>query len=422
VIVAKYGKSLPQERRRGGPVPVYGSNGAVGYHDEALTRGPTIIIGRKGSFGAINYSAVGCWPIDTTFYIDEPGAFSLEFLDLLLRSLELEQLDRSTAIPGLSRDDLYDKEVPVPPRSIQDEILRLVTASLGLGASSQAHLSTARGSLERFRRAVLAAACSGRLTADWRIDHPDSFVRPSQVSGTRHRKPAAPAPELELPDLPHAYALTTIGAVAQLLEYGTSKKADGDLSSVPVLRMGNVQDGRLDLAVLKYCTSDHEIERLMLHEGDLLFNRTNSPELVGKSAVFHETTPMTFASYLIRVRFQSGVADPDFVNYWMNSAWGRMWARHVKTDGVSQSNINGSKLAAMPLPLPPFEEQRLIVRRVEAVLDRAGRLTNGINAASLRVERIWNAVLAKALRGEFSPERPGRDGLPLQRPDDGPDS
>ncbi|HWO42235.1 MAG TPA: restriction endonuclease subunit S, partial [Candidatus Eisenbacteria bacterium] len=67
----KYGKSLPESAREGGQVPVFGSNGEVGRHNEALTSGPTIIIGRKGSFGEVNYSAVACWPIDTTYYVDE---------------------------------------------------------------------------------------------------------------------------------------------------------------------------------------------------------------------------------------------------------------------------------------------------------------------------------------------------------------
>jgi type I restriction enzyme S subunit len=67
----KYGKSLPETARAGGHVPVFGSNGEVGRHDEALTSGPTIVIGRKGSYGEVNYSAVACWPIDTTYYVDE---------------------------------------------------------------------------------------------------------------------------------------------------------------------------------------------------------------------------------------------------------------------------------------------------------------------------------------------------------------
>lgn len=88
------------------------------------------------------------------------------------------------------------------------------------------------------------------------------------------------------------------------------------------MRMGNIQDGSLDLSDLKYIAVDREIEGLLLEDGDLLFNRTNSPELVGKSAIYHGDAPTTFASYLIRVRFHPDIVDPEFVNYWINSVWG----------------------------------------------------------------------------------------------------
>jgi type I restriction enzyme S subunit len=155
--------------------------------------------------------------------------------------------------------------------------------------------------------------------------------------------------------------------------------------------------------------ANREIQQLILKDGDLLFNRTNSPELVGKSAVFHERTPMTFASYLIRVRFASDVADPDFVNYWINSAWGKSWARQVKTDGVSQSNINGTKLGVMPLPLPPIEEQREIVQRASRALKLADEMLARIARASRSVEHSGQATLAKAFRGELATASAARD-------------
>jgi type I restriction enzyme, S subunit len=151
---------------------------------------------------------------------------------------------------------------------------------------------------------------------------------------------------------------------------------------------------------LKYCRKDLEIERLSLTDGDLLFNRTNSPELVGKSAVFHEGSPMSFASYLIRVRFDQAVVLPDFVNYWLNSAWGRAWAQLAKTDGVSQSNINGSKLALLPLPLPPLKEQEVIVERASQMLELGDSLLVRADGTEAVLRRGSRSVLAKALRGE----------------------
>jgi type I restriction enzyme S subunit len=302
---------------------------------------------------------------------------------------------------SIGREVLKSFEVELPPLAVQQAIASLADSVEDSRSLASAHLVAASRAIERFRQAVLASACTGNLTTDWRADHPVATVTPPSLNGKRRRGNEAATLDLELPRLPGTYAVSTIGTTAELLEYGTSRKAGNDASGVPMLRMGNIQDGKLDTTDLKYCTPDHEIKRLMLRRGDLLFNRTNSPELVGKAAVFHETTPMTFASYLIRVRFAENVADPDFVSYWINSAWGRVWARHVKTDGVSQSNINGSKLALMPLPLPPFEEQRVIVERASQMLSAADRIAESIGKAEKQVERSSQAVLAKAFRGEL---------------------
>jgi type I restriction enzyme S subunit len=96
------------------------------------------------------------------------------------------------------------------------------------------------------------------------------------------------------------------------------------------------------------------------------------------------------------------VCDPDFANYWINSAWGRAWAHLAKTDGVSQSNINGTKLAAMPIPLPPIEEQKEIVHRAEKLLSTADTLLSRLSSADRAVDRTDQAILAKAFRGDLA--------------------
>jgi type I restriction enzyme S subunit len=321
---------------------------------------------------------------------------------------EAEHLASGTTFAELSGTKAKSLQVPLAPLPVQRQVVELLDAATEYTASATAHVAAARRLIWRFRQTVLMAACAGRLTEEWRADHPDS---PSvehalaKLAGNREsRAKAAPVPQLEPPGLPDAYLVATIGEAATLIEYGTSKKSNDDITGIPVLRMGNITDaGLLRLDDLKYANSDAEIKKLTLHNGDLLFNRTNSPEKVGKSAVFHEPGDMSFASYLIRVRFDPEVADPDFVNFWINSAWGKQWARHVKTDGVSQSNINGTKLAAMPLPLPPIEEQREIVSRAAALLELADETEERVARALTAVERSARAVLTKAFHGELTP-------------------
>lgn len=123
----KYGKSLPESVRAGGEVPVFGSNGQVGTHDEALTTGPTIVIGRKGSFGEVNFSAGPCWPIDTTYYVDETATKAdLRWLVYRLASLGLNRLNRAAAVPGLNREDAYRQRLLLPPLPEQRRIAEIL--------------------------------------------------------------------------------------------------------------------------------------------------------------------------------------------------------------------------------------------------------------------------------------------------------
>lgn len=338
----------------------------------------------------------------------------------------LEDLFTGSTIKHLPGRQLARIPIPVPPAEEQQRIAERLDEVECRRAFVAARLNAAWTTLGRLRDAILAAACSGRLTDDWRAQNPDvptvdSALADKAARATRRRSNGTQI-DLSLPDLPATYVVTTVGAAAELVEYGTSKRCDATADAgVPVLRMGNIQDGRLDPTDLKYCERDSEIERLLLADGDLLFNRTNSPELVGKTAVFRYDVATSFASYLIRVRFWSDIANPDYVNLWMNSAYGRMWARLAKTDGVSQSNINGTKLALMPIPLPPMAEQIEIVRRATRAVAAADRLSTQIAAIAALLSRTSRAALTRAFRGELVPSEASitaEEGRPFESADE----
>lgn len=122
-----YGESLPDSNRKLSNVPVYGSNGIVGKHNVSVTDSETIIIGRKGSVGKINYSSVPCFPIDTTYYVDKSKTdCDLRWLYYTLSALGLEELNKAAAIPGLNRDDAYRKELLVPSLDEQKRIAAIL--------------------------------------------------------------------------------------------------------------------------------------------------------------------------------------------------------------------------------------------------------------------------------------------------------
>src|SRR5437762_200861 len=122
VLSLTYGKGLPENARKVGTVPVYGSSGIVGKHSAPLTNGPTLIVGRKGNVGEAHLSTVPCWPIDTVYFAEGGPSTDLRFFYYLLRFLDLRTLDRSTAVPGLSRDDYDRVEIDLPPQREQQRI------------------------------------------------------------------------------------------------------------------------------------------------------------------------------------------------------------------------------------------------------------------------------------------------------------
>lgn len=368
----------------------------------------TFLIAMYGSIGKLGISKIRCATNQAiAFCVPDEQLATTEYLFELLLHFRpaLIAQGKGGNQANISQTVLKGLEVPIPPLEVQHSLVRVLRATRLHAISSSVHLHSACKAIERFRQAILAAACSGHLTADWREVHQNAQSVETALArlaaGKKRQSSSDESVDLPMSELPESYILGTIAAAAVLIEYGTSQRSEVGIDGIPVLRMGNIQNGSLDLSDLKYCVAGREIDKLMLQDGDLLFNRTNSPELVGKTAVFHQDARMTFASYLIRVRFDADVADPDFVSYWINSAWGKAWARHVKTDGVSQSNINGTKLGAMPLPLPPIEEQREIVRRASKMLQLADNLLAQIQSVLRCVDRSSQAVLAKAFRGEL---------------------
>jgi type I restriction enzyme, S subunit len=122
-----YGDGLKEINRKGGNFPVYGSNGIVGWHEKPLTKGETIIVGRKGSIGEVHLSKVPCWPIDTTYYIEKTKVpCNFTWLYYMLLALNLTRLNKSAAVPGLNRDDAYEQKLPLPPLPEQRRIAALL--------------------------------------------------------------------------------------------------------------------------------------------------------------------------------------------------------------------------------------------------------------------------------------------------------
>ena len=149
------------------------------------------------------------------------------------------------------------------------------------------------------------------------------------------------------------------------MRYGTAKKSSKE-GQIAVLRMGNIQHGEIDYSDLVYSSDDVDNITLRLQYLDILFNRTNSRERVGKTAIYRGDIPAIYAGYLVLIR--PVLIDSEYLNYVMNSHYEWLYCQRVRCDGINQSNVSASKIGDFLIPLPPLPEQKRIVQKLTEVL------------------------------------------------------
>lgn len=157
-------------------------------------------------------------------------------------------------------------------------------------------------------------------------------------------------------------------------QYGLSQKATKENIGIPILRMNNIFESQLLLEDLKYIEYNNSVKKFILNKGDLLFNRTNSKELVGKTAVFEEDSEYTFASYLIRVVINDKIADNKYINYLFNSSILQFQKNMISRQITGQANINAQEMQELLFPLPPLEKQKEIVDYITVLKDKIKKL------------------------------------------------
>lgn len=160
ILELAYGKSLPQKRRVKGSIPVYGSGGITGYHNECLIDGPSIIIGRKGSIGTIYWENSPSFPIDTVFYVK--SEFPLIYLYFLLKQFDLKAMNTDAAVPGLNRNNVYRLQIPYLNKTVIEKYASLMTPLFSYCRSNLDQNHT----LAEMRDLLLPKLMSGEISVD----------------------------------------------------------------------------------------------------------------------------------------------------------------------------------------------------------------------------------------------------------------
>ena len=204
--------------------------------------------------------------------------------------------------------------------------------------------------------------------------------------------------------LPNGWEWCNLEDIVCELKYGTSEKSLS-VGKIAVLRMGNITNvGTIDYSNLVYSSNDEDIEQYSLEKNDLLFNRTNSSEWVGKTAIYKEEQPAIYAGYLIRIK--PLLISPDYLNTVMNSGYYRDWCYDVKTDAVNQSNINAQKLSQLMIPIPPLKEQERIVAEMDKWISLIDIVKNGKGDLLTVIKQAKSKILDLAIHGKLVPQDP----------------
>ncbi|MED9721628.1 restriction endonuclease subunit S [Escherichia marmotae] len=368
IIELKYGKSLAAPSRDGKYFPVYGSNGIVGMHSAPLINGAGLIVGRKGSYGVVQKSTGPFFPIDTTYYIDDFYNQPIDYWYYYLTFLPLTKLNRSTAIPGLNREDAYNLNIVIPSLAEQKIIAEKLDTLLAQVDSTKARLEQIPQILKRFRQAVLAAAVSGKLTN-----------RPDQ---NRHWK------ELLLSDI----ASHIVDCPHSTPKWSSEGKYCVRTTAFTPFNLDLSKQGFVDEK-----TYQDRIQRLKPETDDILYSREGT---IGIACQIPKGVELCLGQRMVLIRASDKISSK-YLTIVLNSNKILKIVKS-KTMGSTAPRINMADIKSYPIPLPPLPEQAEIVRRVEQLFAYADTIEKQVNNALARVNNLTQSILAKAFRGELT--------------------
>ena len=270
---------------------------------------------------------------------------------------------------------------------------------------------------KKLRQKILDLAIHGKLVPQDPNDEPASvllerikaekerLIKEGKIKRSKKSAKTSDTPHYQqnVPfEVPENWVWCKLEDIVYELKYGTSEKSSS-VGKIAVLRMGNITNiGTIDYSELVYSSNEEDIKQYSLKKDDLLFNRTNSSDWVGKTAIYKEERPAIYAGYLIRIR--PILISPDYLNIVMNSSYYRNWCYNVKTDAVNQSNINAQKLSQLMIPVPPSKEQERIIVKIAKWISLINAIRNNKEDLQSTIKQTKNKILDLAIHGKLVPQ------------------
>ncbi|MBP8808275.1 MAG: restriction endonuclease subunit S [Kofleriaceae bacterium] len=336
---------------------------------------------------------------------------------------KLVALRKGATKAGLSLDDIRRVEVRVAPLNEQRRIVAKLDEVFAQTRAAKARLERLPALIDKLKRSILAAAFRGDLTADWRAANPDVepasalleryFARTRNNGSTRRASPRSGSSPLPPTSLPAGWHWSTIESVGDVLL--GRRRADSEYIAgeegralKKYIRVANVKLDRLDLDDLKEMPFDaKELSLYRLEPGDIILSEGQSPEKVGQSAIYHGgIDDLCIQATVHRFRAHDALVSPAYAQLvFMHHLLTGLFQR-ASSQTVNIAHLTSERLRPLPFPVPPREEQDVLVGLTRALLEAASGLAGHTKAARDAFELAERAALAKAFRGELVPQDP----------------
>ncbi len=374
-----------ERANREGNIPYYGATGQVGWIDDFLTNEQLVLVGEDGApfFDLVKdkaYMIEGKAWVNNHAHILRSyfGSIGNFYLMHYLNVFNYHGYVNGTTRLKLTQGSMDTMPVPLPPLSEQQRIVDRIESLFAQLDEAKEKAQAALDSFGPRKAAILHKAFTGELTEKWRKEHSIGM---------------------------ESWKTQAVADLCTSLRYGTAKKSELT-GKVVVIRMGNLQNGEIDWSDLAYSNDEEDIQKYRLIPGDVLFNRTNSAALVGKTSIYRGEFPAIYAGYLIKLDYDRNRITGEFLNYALNTVSARQYCDSVKTDGVNQSNINAKKIGAYRFEVPSIEEQKEIVRILDSLLAKEQQAKEAAEAVLDQIDLIKKTILSRAFRGELGTNNP----------------
>jgi len=379
----QYGDSLADAERQEGDISVFGSNGPVGYHNQANMIAPAIVVGRKGSFGKVTFAPFGGFAIDTTYFIDKRSSRqNLRWLYYSLTTLGLDQISQDTGVPGLSREKAYEARLAVPPLATQRAIANYLdekTADLD--------------ALIEKKRKVLD------LLAEERAALINQVV-------TKGLNPSVPMKDSGIPwigEIPAHWAACPLYAryTVQLGKMLDASTQTGQ-TTAPYLRNADIQWGNINvenLPTMDFSSSDRR--KFNLLKGDILTCEGGAnASVVGKSAMWNDDLDECYyQKALHRIRSRNEHQEPRFLFY---ALWAAFSSGVFTLDASANIfHLTAEKLRVMRFPFPNRPEQEAIASFLDERLSDFTKAKDRIEDQLSRLQEYRQALITAAVTGQI---------------------